>query len=72
MLFRSFKIIVAIQIGIILLALVDVFLKSIKIHILPLRFATHFLTMNLALLVGLIKYFKGVQSNVWQPTQRNQ
>ena len=67
-----FKIIVAIQIGIILLALVDVFLKSIKIHILPLRFATHFLTMNLALLVGLIKYFKGVQSNVWQPTQRNQ
>ena len=67
-----FKIMVVIQLGIILLSLVDVLLKSIKIHILPLRFATHFLTMNLALLVGLIKHIKGVQSNVWQPTQRNQ
>lgn len=52
--------------------LVDFIWKSIKIHISPLRFVTHFFSMNLALLVGLIKYFKGVKSNVWQPTQRNQ
>jgi cellulose synthase/poly-beta-1,6-N-acetylglucosamine synthase-like glycosyltransferase len=52
--------------------LVDFILKSIRIHISPLRFVTHFFSMNLALLVGLIKYFKGVKSNVWQPTQRNQ
>ncbi|MDD3567594.1 MAG: glycosyltransferase [Bacteroidales bacterium] len=52
--------------------LVDFICKSIKIHISPLRFVTHFFSMNLALLVGLIKYFKGVKSNVWQPTQRNQ
>jgi len=67
-----FQIVVAIQLGIVLLSLIDVFLKRIKIHILPLRFTTHFLTMNLALLLGLIKYLKGVESNVWQPTQRNQ
>jgi len=52
--------------------LVDFICKSIKIHISLLRFVTHFFSMNLALLVGLIKYFKGVKSNVWQPTQRNQ
>lgn len=52
--------------------LIDFILKSFKLHISPFRFVTHFFSMNLALLVGLIKYFKGVNSNVWQPTQRNQ
>lgn len=61
-----------VQLLIILLPLIDIFLKSFNIHILPLRFATHFLITNFALLVGLIKYLKGVQNNVWQPTPRNQ
>ncbi len=52
--------------------LIDFILKSFKLHISLFRFVTHFFSMNLALLVGLIKYFKGVNSNVWQPTQRNQ
>jgi cellulose synthase/poly-beta-1,6-N-acetylglucosamine synthase-like glycosyltransferase len=54
------------------LPLIDFVLKQINVHLVILRFATHFFSMNLALLVGLIKYFKGVNSNVWQPTQRNQ
>ena len=33
---------------------------------------THFMVMNTALLVGLFKYSKGITSNVWQPTKRNQ
>ncbi len=33
---------------------------------------THFMVMNTALLVGLYKYSKGISSNVWQPTKRNQ
>lgn len=37
-----------------------------------LRYPGHFLFMNLALLWGFFKYLKGVKSNVWQPTQRNQ
>lgn len=60
------------QIAFLALPLIDVLLKSIGIHILPLRFATHFISMNVALLIGLIKYLKGVESNVWQPTRRQQ
>ncbi|MFN4299965.1 MAG: glycosyltransferase [Thermaurantimonas sp.] len=35
-------------------------------------FIYHFVNMNFALLTGLIQYIKGVKSNVWQPTRRNQ
>lgn len=51
---------------------VDFLLGKFNIHLVALRFSTHFISMNLALFVGLIKYLKGVKSNVWQPTQRNQ
>jgi cellulose synthase/poly-beta-1,6-N-acetylglucosamine synthase-like glycosyltransferase len=37
-----------------------------------LKFPGHFLYMNLALLHGFFKYLKGINSNVWQPTKRNQ
>ena len=51
---------------------IDYLLGKINIHLLALRFSTHFFSMNAALFVGLLKYLKGVNSNVWQPTQRNQ
>lgn len=54
------------------LPVIDFILKKINIHIRILRFITHFYLMNLALLVGLFKYIKGVNSNVWKPTERNQ
>ena len=50
----------------------DMFLKKFGIHIVLLRFATHFYTMNLSLLIGFIKSLKGVKSNVWKPTERFQ
>ena len=37
-----------------------------------LKYPGHFLYMNLALLKGFFVYLKGVKSNVWQPTSRNQ
>lgn len=37
-----------------------------------LKFPGHFLYMNLALLEGFFKYLKGVESNVWKPTERKQ
>ncbi|MBK8806879.1 MAG: glycosyltransferase [Bacteroidales bacterium] len=52
--------------------LFDYLLKKINIHSVLLRFITHFLSMNLALLIGFFRFFKGVESNVWQPTKRNQ
>jgi Glycosyltransferases, probably involved in cell wall biogenesis len=55
-----------------LISLIDFLLKRINIHITFVRFITHFYGMNLALLLGFFKFVKGVKSNVWQPTQRNQ
>lgn len=37
-----------------------------------LKYPGHFLHMNLALLKGFFIYLKGVETNVWQPTSRNQ
>ena len=54
------------------LALFDFFMRKIGIHILFLRFITHFLSMNLAMLIGFFRFIIGVKSNVWQPTKRNQ
>lgn len=50
----------------------DFTFKKYNVHVTYLRFASHFYGMNLALLLGLVKYFKGVKTNVWQPTKRNQ
>lgn len=57
---------------IIVLTIFDFFLRKIDIHVLFLRFITHFLSMNLAMLIGFFRYIIGVKSNVWQPTKRNQ
>ena len=50
--------------------LIDYFSRKIQIHIIILRFITHFYFMNLALLIGLFKFMKGVRTNVWEPTKR--
>lgn len=60
------------QIVLMISPVLDWLLKKLHIHIKLLRFATHFYLMNLALLLGLIQYLKGVKTSVWQPTQRNQ
>jgi len=53
------------------LPILDFLLRKIRIHIVVLRFVTHFYTMNLALLIGFYKFLKGVKTNVWRPTKRN-
>lgn len=37
-----------------------------------LKYPGHFIHMNLALLEGFTLYLKGVKSNAWEPTRRNQ
>ncbi len=60
------------QIVVILSIIVDLqFLKRGK-NVFGLRLFTHFTLMNTALLEGLLKYSKGISTNVWQPTKRNQ
>lgn len=67
-----FRILLVIHGLIFLIPVIDQFLKFIKIQSLPLRFISHFVLMNLALLAGFITYIRGIESNVWQPTRRNQ
>ncbi|MGB4204470.1 MAG: glycosyltransferase family 2 protein [Bacteroidales bacterium] len=50
----------------------DRILKKINIHLSVVRLAVHFYAMNLALLVGLFKYLKGIRTGIWKPTPRNQ
>ena len=56
----------------IFIPLIDSLLKTIHIHIRIIRFISHFYLMNLALMIGFFQYKKGVNTNVWKPTQRNQ
>jgi len=61
-----------VQLGVLITPLIDQFLRNIKIQSIPLRFVSHFVLMNLALLVGFFKYLGGIKDNVWQPTSREQ
>lgn len=67
-----YKLIFISQTSLMLFPFFDYFLKKVNVNIGSLRFITHFYMMNIALFVGLIKYLKGVDSNVWKPTERNQ
>lgn len=52
--------------------MLDILLSQLfGIHWQPLRAIRYFLAMNLALLVGFFRFLKGIQSNVWQPSQRH-
>ena len=61
-----------VQLIFLFLPLCDYILGKFKVNINLLRFFTHFYSMNLALLIGFLKFLKGVESNIWQPTQRLQ
>jgi hypothetical protein len=67
-----YRIFALLHILVLLVPIIDYFLRNIRIHSLPLRFISHFVLMNLALLAGLLRYMGGIRSNVWQPTRRNQ
>jgi cellulose synthase/poly-beta-1,6-N-acetylglucosamine synthase-like glycosyltransferase len=60
------------QVAILLVPIIDLLLRKLKIHSIPLRFVSHFILMNLALLAGFLKFIRGIRSNVWQPTRRYQ
>jgi cellulose synthase/poly-beta-1,6-N-acetylglucosamine synthase-like glycosyltransferase len=54
----------------IILAILDSILKKFNINIKIIRFLTHFYTMNIALFIGFVKYIKGIENNIWQPSVR--
>ena len=66
-----FQIALYFQIGLFTLPFFELLAQRIGLHIKLLRFITYFYLMNIALLIGMFNYLKGIQSNVWQPTKRN-
>jgi cellulose synthase/poly-beta-1,6-N-acetylglucosamine synthase-like glycosyltransferase len=69
---KLYLVLALLQLAVIGIPLIDYILRKIKIHSIPLRFISHFVLMNLALLAGFFKYLGGIKNNVWQPTKRNQ
>lgn len=69
---KTYEYLFYIQCFTLIIPIIEHILRKLKIHIITLRFITHFYTMNLALLLGFFKFIKGVKSNVWKPTKRNQ
>lgn len=67
-----FKITLTAFIVLSVIPLIDTILRKIKVNINLLRLISHFFFMNVALLVGFFKFLKGVETNIWQPTQRFQ
>ena len=52
--------------------IVDYLSRKQQVQIIWLRYVIHFVSMNVALLVGLFRFFSGIRSSVWQPTKRLQ
>ncbi len=67
-----YRLLLAFQLLLLLLPLVDFILKIVNIHIKPLRLVTHFYAMNLALFIGFFRSWKTIKSGVWDRTPRNQ
>ncbi len=51
--------------------LADVTLSAAGLRVGALRFVTHGVAMNAALFAGMVRYLRGVDSGVWQPTRRH-
>jgi len=67
-----YRVTLYLQLIIMIIPFIDLLLRKFHLHIVILRFVTHFYWMNIALVTGFIKHLKGEKSNVWQPTRRVQ
>ena len=59
-----------IQTFLLILPIIDLILRKINLHIIILRFVTHFYFMNLALMLGFFRSIFGKKTSIWQPTRR--
>lgn len=58
-------------VGLFGIPILDWVFKKMKLNITSIRYITYFNAMNLALFNGFIKYLKGGQNGIWQPTKRD-
>lgn len=61
----------AFQVLLMMMPVADFILRKMRIHIRPLRLATHFYFMNMALLVGFFRSMRTIRSGVWERTSRD-
>jgi cellulose synthase/poly-beta-1,6-N-acetylglucosamine synthase-like glycosyltransferase len=69
--FQLYKIILITMAATFLIPLADLILSKMKIHIVLIRYISHFYAMNAALALGFFKFLSGVKSAVWEPSKRN-
>jgi cellulose synthase/poly-beta-1,6-N-acetylglucosamine synthase-like glycosyltransferase len=67
-----YLVLLLVYLGVLVIPAIDYLLKRVNLHFKFFRFITHFFGMNLALCIGMVRYLKGVKTNVWQPTKRHQ
>lgn len=67
-----YLVILALQLLLFALPLLDFLLKKLNIHNKILRMVTHFYAMNLALFIGFFRSMKKIHSGTWDRTPRNQ
>jgi cellulose synthase/poly-beta-1,6-N-acetylglucosamine synthase-like glycosyltransferase len=65
-----YRVLLLLQLSFLLLAGLGILLKKINIYISPLVMIFYFLMTNVALLIGLFKFFFGKQTAFWQSTPR--
>ncbi len=68
--FMLFKALFAIQFILMLTPFIDYVMNKMNLQFYWLRNISYFYFMNFALLVGFVKYLKGVKSSIWQPLGR--
>lgn len=66
----SYLIIFTLQNLLLILFIFDLILVLLKIYFTPARLLSHFLSTNLALLIGFFRFLSGVRNSIWQPTKR--
>jgi len=67
-----YMILALLQVLVLFTPVITYILGKIGIQSIPLRFISHFVLMNMALLAGFLKFSGGIKNNVWQPTSRKQ
>lgn len=69
--FKLFKVLFYIQLTLFSVPLMEMSLDAIGIKSRFIRFITYFISMNLALLIGMFNSLRRVRTATWQPTERN-
>lgn len=67
-----YLLILLLQLGVMLVPVLDFMLKKLNIHIRLVRLVTHFYAMNLALFLGFFRSLRTIHSGAWDRTPRNQ